>query len=88
MSNTNGVHAARKHVLASLKIEQGVPLPPKNGAPAETIAELVRRLKVKESVLFPNSHAKSVYVYGYQCIGRGKYAVRKMSNGYRLWRTK
>lgn len=75
-------------LFAKLRIEKGIPIPPEGPPAPETVADLVRSLKPTESILFPKSYRKGVYVYGHQCLGAGKYTVRKVKNGYRLWRVK
>lgn len=70
-----------------LKIERNVPIPQ-----ARTRAgyqSQLRQMKPGDSVLFPlTDKATTVRKRASQAFGSGKYAVRTMPDGVRVWRLK
>lgn len=72
-----------KKVNSQLKIESGIPLPPKRAAGSVAI---LRTMKIGDSVLMSEDQA-TVTARGIQAFGKGNYATRKEVNGVRLWRT-
>lgn len=70
-----------------LKIEKGVPLPPK--ASARPRNAIYYRMEVGDSVLVPNRvHDRVASTVSYVAKTTGfKFATRKVEGGIRVWRT-
>lgn len=69
---------------SSLKIESGVPLPPKRG---DDYA-ILKKMKRGQSILFPAGTQPLVRAAAARIFGKGGYAIRTMKDGARLWRMK
>lgn len=68
-----------------LKIEKGIPIP--QGRHNKGYSEILRKLKVGDSVLLPGQK-ESVRSLAAKTLGNGKYACRLDKDGVRVWRTK
>ena len=70
-----------------MKIERGIPLPPRPGKKMSPAAELMLSMKKGDSLLLKKSIATVVQM-AIRHIGKGKYACRSESGGTRVWRIK
>lgn len=70
-----------------MKIERGIPVPPRKGRKLSQAAELMLEMKKGESLWMKKSPATAVQ-FAIRYIGKGKYAVRSENGGTRVWRIK
>lgn len=68
-----------------LKIEKGIPLPPKRGTGFTTT---LQKMKKGESVLIKGKLASNICNAARRAFGAGAYATRKEGDSVRLWRVK
>lgn len=68
-----------------LKIEKGIPLPPKRGTNFTTT---LHKMKAGESTLIKGKLASNICNAARRAFGAGAYVTRKEGNGVRLWRVK
>lgn len=69
-----------------MKIEKGIPLPPRKGRGLSEAALLMQSMKKGDS-LFLKSRT-SVPQMAIKYIGKGKYAMRSEGSGVRVWKVK
>lgn len=72
--------------MKALKIDKGIPIPTRRGSLAPE-REVLKKLKVGDSVLFPDLTRRPMNL-AHQVLGGGNYTIRKEVTGYRIWRTK
>jgi hypothetical protein len=73
-----------------LKIEHGLPIPPRRGKnEAFTVTEALRKMAVNDSIAFPRKMYNKVAALGVYVFGRGNFAMRTIDEKtVRIWRTK
>jgi hypothetical protein len=70
-----------------LKIEKNVPIPISTGRKGSgPIQTAMRALKKGDSVIIPGKSVGNVYSAARAYIGKGKYTVRAVDGGFRVWR--
>lgn len=70
-----------------MKIERGIPVPPRTGRKLSQAAELMLSMKKGESLWVKKAPATVVQM-AIRYIGKGKYACRAEGGGSRVWRIK
>jgi hypothetical protein len=68
------------------KVESGIPIPERRAA-SKGYSSALRKLKVKQSILFPEADYMSINTTAARVLGTGKYAMRRIGEGVRVWRT-
>ena len=74
-----------------LKIESGIPVPrhPSGRGAKSALTIALEQMSVGDSFLVPrNLNIRSVRSCVVEKLGSGCYAIRKVSEGYRVWRIK
>lgn len=71
-----------------LKIETGVPIPPHGREGSGHVQVALRALKLGQSVVLPVKSPGNAYTAAGKYIGKGKFTVRQVDGGFRVWRIK
>jgi hypothetical protein len=73
-----------------LKIEHGVPIPPKRGKREPlTITDVMKKMKVGDSMAFPKKNYSSITAVAVYVFGKGGATTRTISpKTCRIWRVK
>lgn len=69
------------------KIESGIPIPTGRNGKSRGFAEVLRRMKRGDSVLFPITPIQAGNA-AKMTLGKGNYACRADGKGTRVWRIK
>ena len=70
-----------------LKIEKGIPVPPKPGGGRKGYGPAMKAMRKGDSVLLPVKAYANAWTTSMTHLGRGNFEIRKEGQKFRVWRT-